>query len=338
MSLEIDIIQFLTLNNTMPVIDVRSPAEYHKGHIPGSINIALFSDEERVKIGTSYAKRGKEESFLLGLEIIGPKLKHFASKALDIAVDKKILVHCWRGGMRSNSMAWLFEQMGIYTYRLKGGYKSYRRYALEWFNKQPGIIVLGGMTGTGKTDILKEIRRLGQQVLDMEAIANHKGSAFGGIGQLSQPSQEQFENNLFTELQSFDYGQTIWVEDESLSIGRVQLPKQWFEYMLQSKVICVWLDKETRIRRLIEEYAGFSSNLLAESICKIEKKLGGDNTKAAIDALSMGNYYKVAEITLRYYDKAYQKHLAGRPQENIINHNPLLNLPNEIANEIIRLI
>jgi tRNA 2-selenouridine synthase len=334
MPVEVNIEQFLGLSKTIPVIDVRSPSEFQKGHVPGAINIPLFSDEERAKVGTLYVQKGREDAFLLGFEIAGPKLKQFCIEALEIATDKKLLVHCWRGGMRSSSMAWLFDQTGIETFVLKGGYKSFRRHVLETFSNPPEFIVLGGMTGSGKTQILQEIKKGGEQVIDLEAMAHHKGSAFGGLGQAPQPTQEQFENNLFSETKSIDYSLSVWVEDESIAIGKIQLPKAWFEKMKQSRVICVEVNKETRLKRLVNEYSGFPHDLLAQSIKKIEKRLGYDCTKAALEALSRGDYYKVSDITLYYYDKAYRNQLDNRPQERISAYSPKSDIPAEIAQEI----
>jgi len=338
MSHALDIINFLSQSQHIPIVDVRSPAEFQKGKIPGAINIPLFSNEERAKIGTTYVKKNRDAAVLLGLEITGPKLKSFAELAMQIAVDKKLLLHCWRGGMRSSSMAWLFEQMGIKTYTLKGGYKAYRHYVLDWFNKPLRLIVLGGMTGSGKTDILHEIQKAGQQVLDLEGIAHHKGSAFGGLGQIAQPTQEQFENQLFTILQSLDYENVIWVEDESISIGKAQLPNQLFKAMQQSPVIILFRDKSIRIKRLMQEYACFSFDQLSESIIKIQKRLGNDHTKLALEALTNGDYSKVAEITLQYYDKAYKNQLTSKQNENIIHFSPKSENADEIAEEILRYI
>jgi tRNA 2-selenouridine synthase len=337
MPLEIDIAEFLLKGKNIPVIDVRSPSEYQKGHISGAKNLPLFSDDERAKVGTLYVKKGKDEAYLLGLELVGPKLKYFAKEATQLAVGGQLLVHCWRGGMRSNSMAWLLEQTGIKAYTLKGGYKAYRHYVQDWFNIPPKLIVLGGMTGSGKTEILNEIGKAGQQVIDLEHIAHHKGSAFGGLGQTNQPTQELFENQLFTNLYVFDYQYVIWVEDESISIGKTQLPNQWFKFMKQAKVICLLCDKETRIKRLMNEYTGFSPELLAGSIKKIEKRLGYDKAKDALGSLLKGDYKTVAEIALYYYDKAYQKQLQERPKENLIHFKPNSELPIEIAKELMNL-
>lgn len=314
---ETDIHIFLEKSISIPVIDVRSSAEYLKGHIPGAYNIPLFTNEERDTIGTLYVKKGKDEAVLKGLEFVGPKMKDFVLEAKKLAVNNQILVHCWRGGMRSNSMAWLFEQTGLRTTTLKGGYKSYRRFVIEKINGQPNLIIIGGMTGCGKSEILRELKKSGEQILDLEALANHKGSAFGSLGQALQPTQEQFENNLFTEICILDIQKIIWVEDESSSIGRNQLPKSLFEKMQKSQVVLISMDKQERVKRLVKEYACFSKILLAESIKKIEKRLGYDQAKFALEALEENNFDLVAEITLRYYDKAYLWQIQNRKPESL---------------------
>jgi tRNA 2-selenouridine synthase len=309
--------QFLEKSILTPIIDVRSPAEFGKGHIPGAINIPLFSDEERAIIGTLYVQKGKDDAVLKGLELVGPKMKDFVLEAKRAARDHQLLVHCWRGGMRSKSMAWLFEQIGLKTTTLTGGYKAYRNFVLDKINCQPELIVIGGMTGSGKSEILRELKSISEQILDLEALANHKGSAFGALGQPVQPTQEQFENNLFDEIRHLDLQKRIWIEDESFAIGRNQLPKRLFETMQQSPLVFILTGKQSRIKRLVNEYGGFSKDLLAESIKKIEKRLGYDQAKAALEALKVDNFEAVADITLRYYDKAYQWQIQNRKPESV---------------------
>lgn len=334
MPLETDIITFLDKSTSIPIIDVRSPSEFQKGHIAQAFNIPLFSDEERAIIGTLYVQKGKDIAVLKGLEIVGPKMKDFVVEAKSLAVNNKVLVHCWRGGMRSSSMAWLFEQIGLQTTILKGGYKSYRNHVLEQINCQPKSFVIGGMTGSGKSEILRELKKLGEQTIDLEYIASHKGSAFGAIGQPMQPSQEQFENNLFTELRRLDINKPIWFEDESSSIGRNQLPKRLFETMQTSQLAYIVVDKQTRITRLVNEYACFSKDLLAASIKKIEKRLGYDNAKFALEALENNHFELVADITLRYYDKAYQWQIQNRNSETVTQIISNLESPLVIAKKI----
>jgi tRNA 2-selenouridine synthase len=185
--------EFLDLCKVFSAIDVRSEKEYGHGHIPGAVNLPLFSDEERVVIGTIYKNSGREASVLKGLEIAGPKLAGFVKKLHKITDQKDILVHCWRGGMRSESMAWLFGQAGYKAHVLEGGYKAYRRFIREELSRPLTYIILGGLTGSGKTELLHMLGRAGEQILDLEKLACHKGSVFGGLGQPGQPANEQFE-------------------------------------------------------------------------------------------------------------------------------------------------
>ena len=207
--------EFLDKAVMFPVIDVRSPSEFLKGHIPGAFNIALFDDEERRKVGTLYKNSGKESSVLLGLDLVGPKMSGFVKAASRIALEREVLLHCWRGGMRSSGMAWLFETAGFKVSVLEGGYKAYRRFIRRKLEENIKLVVLGGKTGSGKSDILDHLAQSGEQVIDLEGIAHHKGSAFGAFGQESQPTTGHFENNLYHELNKFDLNLPVWVEDES---------------------------------------------------------------------------------------------------------------------------
>ena len=301
----LNISNFLPLTNSIPLVDVRSPAEYEHAHIPGAINIPLFTNEERAVVGINYKKDGKETAVIRGLEIVGPKLAAFVKQAKKIAPNKKILVHCWRGGMRSASMAWLFETAGFEVHTLEGGYKAYRNFIRNEFDKAKKLIVLGGYTGSGKTEVLKEIEKLGEQFLDLEGIAHHKGSAFGAIGQLAQPTTEQFENDLAKAWQKFDMEKTIWLEDESRQVGRCTIPENLFERMRLTTLIKIIVPKKVREKRLVVEYGVFEKSLLQQSIERIERRLGGLRTQQSLEALENGDLLKVAEITLEYYDKAY---------------------------------
>ena len=196
--------EFLQLSETTTIIDVRSPSEFSYGHIPGAINISLFNDKEREAVGISYKNEGRTKAILTGLQLSGPSMDQKLGQALKIAKNNKLLVHCWRGGMRSEAMSWLFSLGEIETLVLEGGYKSYRNYILGKLSEKRKYIVLGGLTGSGKTGILKYIKSLGNQVIDMEEIACHKGSAFGSLGQPEQPSSEHFANILYHELEKTD--------------------------------------------------------------------------------------------------------------------------------------
>ncbi len=339
---KLDTENFLQLSQSIPMVDVRSPAEFAKGHIPGAINIPIFSNDERAAVGTLYKKEGKDKAVLLGLEYVGPKLKDFAATASELAVDGEILLYCWRGGMRSGSMAWLFETIGLKPKLLKKGYKAYRRYSKLMLSKATKIIILSGSTGTGKTDILKQLAAANEQMIDLEGLANHKGSAFGAIGQKEQLPNEQFENNLFHEWKDFDLGKTIWLEDESSIIGRNHIPHELFDCMRQATVIKINLDTDIRIRRLVKEYTGAEKELLVATIQRIQKRLDPVEAKLAIEAIEKGNFTDAISYVLKYYDKAYNYGLDKRDPLSIfelnlteddpqINAQKLISFKNEIT-------
>ncbi|TAJ14051.1 tRNA 2-selenouridine(34) synthase MnmH [Marinilabiliaceae bacterium JC017] len=298
--------EFLKEAIHIPVIDVRSPAEFEEGHIPGAINIALFNNDERAVVGTLYKKTGKEAAVLKGLEIVGPKMADFAKQAKEAAVQGKLLVHCWRGGMRSESMAWLFEKVGIQCALLEGGYKAYRNYLLEQMVITDNLVVIEGHTGGGKTEILKHLATMNEQVIDLEGLACHRGSAFGGIGQGTQPSTQQFQNNMLQQLLTFRRDRPIWVEGESKSIGRVFLPDPFWLSMNTATVLEIVVPAGDRIQRLVEDYASLDAECMEQSILKLKKRLGQTRMQEVLDFFRNKDYAKVAELLLVYYDKTYQ--------------------------------
>src|SRR5450759_5343857 len=281
---KINVIRFLELSGITPIADVRSPSEFNSGHIPGAINIPLFDDKERAAVGTKFKKEGRLPAILEGLKYTGPEMSSKLENALKIAKNGKLLVHCWRGGMRSEAMAWLFSLADIETEVLDGGYKSYRHHILESLSVKRKMIVLGGMTGSSKTHILKYLKTTGQQVVDLEGLANHKDSAFGSLGQPPQPFTEQFANILFNEWKQINKNLPFWVEDESRNIGSVFMPDLFYLNMQDTPAIILMMDVRTRLPRLMEEYSTYPSESLKASIMKISKRLGGDNTRDAINA------------------------------------------------------
>jgi tRNA 2-selenouridine synthase len=314
---KLNISDFLQLAEKIPVIDVRSPAEFNAGHIPGAFNIPLFNDIERAEVGIKYKNKGRISAILKGLELSGPSMFLKLDKALKLVNDNKLLVHCWRGGMRSEAMAWLFSLADIETEILDGGYKSYRHHVLEKLAEKRNYLILGGLTGSGKTEILKAMKNLEYQVIDLEGIACHKGSAFGSLGQQPQPTSEFFANLLCEALVKTDRNKTVWLEDESKNIGTVFMPDQFYNNMQESKVIALIMDINTRMPRLIKEYSLYPKEDLKASIRKISKRLGGDNTKEALASVESGDFAKAIEITLHYYDKAYMFGLKRRHESNI---------------------
>lgn len=314
---KINVVNFLKQAETVPVIDVRSPSEYFAGHIPGALNIPLFYDNERETVGKTYKKEGRIRAILEGLELTGPSMASKLTIALNVAKEGRLLVHCWRGGMRSEAMAWLFSLGDIDTEILNGGYKAYRNYILESLSEKRPMIVLGGFTGSSKTHILKYIKNLGNQVIDLEDLANHKGSAFGSLGQLPQPTSEHFANLLFEKWCQINKNFPVWIEDESRNIGTVFMPDRFYNNMQETPTIVLLMDVKTRLPGLIEEYSTYPPDTLKESIAKISKRLGGDNARDAIKAVEQGDFGKAIEITLNYYDKAYLFGIKRKGNNNI---------------------
>lgn len=303
MKLEIE--DFLEKSKELSIIDVRTSAEFEQGHIPGAINIPLFTNEERAIVGAIYKKKTKKLAVLEGLKFVGPKMYDFAVKAQKLAKDNKILVHCWRGGMRSASMAWLFETTGLQADTLEGGYKAYRSFIRKALSRNQKIHVLGGMTGSNKTDILKVMMEMGEQVIDLEGEARHRGSSFGQIGLEPQPTNEQFENNIAKLWLELDPEKVLWLEDESRAMGRVRIVEDMFDLIRKSPLIILQKTKQMRINHLVDEYAELDKGELENAIKRIEKRIGGLNLKMALEALRNDDFAEVANLTLNYYDKTY---------------------------------
>lgn len=306
MAEQIKIESFVSLSARFPVVDVRAPQEHRQGHIPGAVNIPLFDDQERKEVGTIYKQVNREAAMYAGLGFAGKKLVQLAKEGERIAgKNKTLLVHCWRGGMRSKSMVWLFETMGIKCYLLDGGYKSYRRHVREVFAVPMNLLVIGGRTGSGKTAILHHLSQRGEQVIDLEGLAHHKGSAFGALGESDQPTTEQFENELCRILLTLDPEKVTWIEDESRNIGKCVVPMELYSRMRDSDMVFLDMDRELRARHLVGDYARYDQASLRTCVLKIEKRLGGDRTREALEAIDREDYYRTAMITLHYYDKAY---------------------------------
>ncbi|MEY2901203.1 MAG: tRNA 2-selenouridine(34) synthase MnmH [Bacteroidota bacterium] len=265
---------------------------------------------------------------------------------------RTVLVHCWRGGMRSAGVAWLLDLYGYQVYTLQGGYKTYRGWVLEQFEKDYPIQILGGYTGSGKTEVLKALAKKSECVIDLEGLAGHKGSAFGNMGLPAQPSQEMFENKLAQALANIssthsepiaDSNTTsetnpltditnlnpesiatitnpslrcIWMEDESQRIGTVNIPTVLYQKMRQKKVFFLDIPFESRLDYICIHYGKFPKEQLINAIIRIKKKLGGLETKTAINSLVEDDVRSSFRVLLQYYDKLYGKGLE-RNRENL---------------------
>ena len=315
----ISVSEFLDFSKEHPVFDVRSPNEYELGHIPGAHSLPLFTNEERKVVGIAYKQVSREAAVNLGIDFFTPKMKTLVETAKKINNGNTFLVHCWRGGMRSGSVAWLLELYGYKVYLLKGGYKAYRNVVLEKFEEERELLILGGRTGSGKTLILHELEKFGEQILDLEKLAHHKGSAFGGIGEEPQPTQEMFENELFFELSKIDKNKRVWVEDESNLIGSRVIPQSFYSKMREAQAIFVNIPFEARVEYITNEYGKFNKEDLKSAIQRITKRLGGLSAKHALEAIDSGNLKYAFELCLAYYDKTYDYGKSKREKESITN-------------------
>ena len=241
-----------------------------------------------------------------------------------------ILVHCWRGGMRSAAVAWLLDLYGFKVYTLIGGYKAYRNWALEQFAKEYNFRIIGGYTGSGKTLLLHALEKENNAIVDLEGLAHHKGSALGALGNLPQPTQEMFENLLATRLSTFNLqpSNIIYLEDESQRIGDLQIPMPLWYCMRKAPVYFVDIPFEERLNYLTVEYGVHPKEQLVNAIMRIQKRLGGLETKNAINFLLENNFKESFRILLHYYDKWYAKGLYNREDAEVL----IKKIPAELVN------
>jgi len=322
-TLMISLREFLNAPESL-ILDVRSPSEYAKGHIPGAVNFPLFSDEERARVGTVYKQRGAEEAVLLGLEFVGPKMAEFVRQAGRLNPEKKPMrMYCFRGGQRSQSLAWLLEKGGFEITLLKGGYKGYRREVLRSFSEPQRVVVLSGCTGAGKTRLLQALSTRGEQIVDLEALAGHRGSAFGGYHQPPTLTTEMFHNLLHQQWAGLNRRQTTWFEDEGRTLGKLLVPDEIWTQMRSAPVIFLDIPQAERVKLLVQEYAHYDDSLLRDSLNRIAKRLGGLTHRECLEGLEEKRYDLVARRCLDYYDKAYRHSLERRQP------NPYWELPLE---------
>jgi tRNA 2-selenouridine synthase len=314
---QIPLPEFLQQASNTVLIDVRTPLEFEQGHIPDAVNLPIFTNEERVLVGTAYKQQGRQPAILLGFELTGSKWANFIREVEKLSTNKKVLVHCWRGGMRSGAMAWAFGLYGFDVSILKGGYKAFRKANIESFSKIYSFKILSGNTGSAKTEILKEMKVLGEQIIDLEDLAQHQGSSFGSMGKMVQPSQEQFENLFAIELQKMDFSKPIWLEDESVTIGKRVIPKPIWDQMRNAQVIKVEIPKEERIEFLNKEYGSLDRDFLKSAVLGITKRLGPLETKLTLQAIDEGRMKDFINQVLVYYDKAYLKGIKTRLDESV---------------------
>ena len=315
-----------------PCFDTRSPNEYGAGHMPGALSLPLLNNEERHEVGITYKKFGRDAAVRLGYELVGHKFASYIDSAKALAPDGNVLIYCWRGGIRSNTMAWLLSSAGMNVTLLEGGYKEFRNWCISQFEKTWPLLVLSGKTGAGKTEILQELSKCRESVLDLEALAHHRGSAFGSLGMPDQPSQEMFENKIAWLLDDYSVSPFVWVENESRFIGRLRIPDAFFIQTNRAGLISIDRDLHARAARILEEYGGFDPAILAEKTRGITKRMGGDRVKVSVEALESGDLMGWVMPLLDYYDRNYAHSMQDRKGK----YERILTVKHESASEIAR--
>jgi tRNA 2-selenouridine synthase len=286
-------------------IDVRSPEEHNTDHIPGSINIPLFDNEERKEVGTIYRMAGREDAIVRGTQIVGEKLKNLVASFLRYQ-DRGIIILCARGGMRSGSLVSLLDSLGMNVYKLKDGYKGYRHYAIEQLEPlsvPAPLFVLHGLTGAGKTEILRNV----PTAIDLEDMAGHRSSVFGGIDMV-QKSQKLFETLLLDRTRSLGGARYCLIEGESRKIGNIHIPHSLYEIMKASPAIYIDTPIERRVEIIHEEYHTHCNDENIPAIVKsLTSKLGQKNVGRLISLYAEGSIREFIRIMLeKYYDPLYR--------------------------------
>ncbi len=324
--------EFRQLNG--PIIDLRTPKEFSQGHWPDSINIPLFDNDERAAVGKTYKEKGRKKAILLGLKFTGTKLLSISetldkvSKSSDDEFQPAppcLRLYCWRGGMRSSSVGWLADLLDLKPAILQGGYKTYRNWVLAKFNERLPIALIGGRTGTGKTDLLSALAQKGVSTIDLEGLANHRGSSFGGLGMPLQPTSEHYENLIAESLDNckIDPTHKIWMEDESAHLGRCRIPHELFKQMRLASVIEIERSKKERIQQLVTIYSHQNKEELLEATTRINRRLGPQRTAKAMKAIEDEEWGDACLAMLDYYDRCYDHDLARSPHRNTVDMSGL---------------
>ena len=346
MTRDVDAAEFLRLQREqgLVLLDTRSPGEYAQGHIVGAESLPLFSDAERARVGTTYKQVDSREALLEGLDIVGPKMRWLVEEAGRLggaqfggSTRPQVGVYCWRGGSRSGAVSWLLSTAGFEVVRLAGGYKAYRQYARAFLDDLPfRFKSIDGSTGSGKTVLLHALRQNGAQTLDLEGIANHKGSAFGLTPGDTQPSSEQAENEIYAVLAGYDTTRPVWVENESRNVGKVFLPDGIVDAIAGAHRVEIVVPTEDRVAHIVEQYGRYKRSVLADTFHHLRKRLGGQATQEAVAAVDAGDLATAARIALRYYDKAYAHYSARQAHPTAERHEVRFGELGALAKRLVR--
>jgi|AGTN01.2.fsa_nt_gi tRNA 2-selenouridine synthase len=341
----IDVKEFNEL--TKVVIDVRSPCEHIIENIPGSVNVPLLSDEERAIVGTTYKEQGELTARRQALSIVSPKMPELVDQIISLKrPGHALIIHCWRGGLRSEAVASFLSVVGVDSFRLSGGYKAWRRQVVDDFAEdryQFQTIVLDGLTGSGKTDVLSALTRCGEGVIDLEHLANHRGSVFGGIGLGQQPTQKNFEAALWSTLRKVNNASNVFVEAEGRKIGRLAVPTFLLSRIKESRRVLIEGTLEARCKRIVRDYAGKLETNQAEadkfltalrSLQPLKERVGNRRAEELSDIFACQDYNRFVELILtEYYDPLYARHIEERKPYDLV---VCADDPEEAAEQIVK--
>lgn len=304
------------------LIDVRTPAEFAETTIPGAINVPVFSNEERARVGTVFKQQGKRDARRLGVELVSPRIPELIRQVEDAHDGCKgpVIVFCWRGGMRSLSIVSFLNLAGVPARQLIGGHKTFRRMVVDYFETQKWapVYVLRGLTGVGKTRVLHALQQRDFPVVDLEGLANHRGSAFGALGLEPQPSQKMFEALLWKRLEQLSGRRYLLTEGESLHIGRLQVPKSFHQAMQVQKSLWLTASLDTRTQIILEEYPALDQlrDQFSRPLNSLKERLGKVALAGMTELLERGQWGPlVRELMVRYYDPLYMHTLPEQRKE-----------------------
>jgi tRNA 2-selenouridine synthase len=297
-----------------PILDVRSPSEFAQGHLPDALNLPLFGDDERAAVGICYKQQGRDAAVELGFALAGPRFAQLIAQARSLAPARSLRLHCWRGGLRSSGVGWVLETGGFEVITLAGGYKAFRHWVRQQLSLPRPVQILAGMTGTNKTGILQALAAAGEQVLDLEALASHRGSSYGGLALPPQPTTEHFENQIAWQWAAFDPTKPVWIEAESRRIGTCRIPDELFQQMEAAPALEITRPLAERLDLLEQLYGQVEVELLIAATERIRKRLGGQRTQAAQALLQAHSCREAFAIILDYYDRSYRYDLERRQQ------------------------
>lgn len=314
MSRPVKIIPISELEDYSEIIDVRSPSEFAEDHMPGAINCYVLDDLQRAEVGTLYKQVSPFEAKKLGASLISGNIAHWTREHfLNKPKSYKALVYCWRGGQRSMSLATVLARIGWDISLVEGGYKKYRaqvRETLDTLCPKLNLTLITGLTGTAKTRILKQLEHQGEQMIDLEGLANHKGSLLGHNPEQPQPSQKYFESLLAAKIATFDTTKRIWVESESNKIGNLQCPAALWQQMKQAPAIEITAPVNARVQYLLSDYPYFTQNpeALSQKIYYLKELHGIQKIEQWRQFIAKKAWPEfVQQILEQHYDPAYTR-------------------------------